>query len=430
MHKSLTILSLATLVLLLGACCKNKQTEQAASLSYQNLDHEPTAAEIADQNNELGFKLWQTLDKEEQNLFYSPYSINTAMGMAYTGARGNTANEMAQSLGYQYSPQQQHRVFAASIAHMNEVKKREFAELHVANALFNAESNLPRLIKTFPETLQQSFGSELFHLDFSQAAKTADFINAWVEKRTNDRIKDIVSERQIADSNDGLVLVNSIYFKSLWSSPFLRKSTFEDKFYTTSSRAEDSYIMLPMMRQIGNFTYAEIPGGQLLEMPFEDPELSMIFMIPDEIEDYDKTLSKANWNSWLEYLKRPRRVEVFLPKFRLEQTLDALPETFKAMGMHEAFSASRADFSGILSPDGENLYISDIVHKAFLEVTEEGTEAAAATQVGFSKLSIEPESKEPPVFRADRPFYCMIIHKAANEILFMGKVLEPALIQD
>lgn len=425
------MLTFCLILLLASACSANKKKAKPTGIQAMELNHAISATELAEQNNRYAFELWQEIDQKEQNLYLSPFSINTAMGMAYTGAKGNTAKEMAMTMGYQYSPQQQHLLFKESRDRLDTVQGRKLAQLHIANAMFSSDKNKSRTVPDFPKILQTSFLSDLHYLDFAKARETAGFINQWVEERTNKRIKDIVSERQIANSNDGLVLVNSIFFKSAWGAPFMRESTIEDKFFTTSQREEDKHIMLPLMQQTGTFLYADIAEGQLLELPYEDHELSMILMLPHDIDEVSASLDASTWQSWMKSLNDLRRVRVILPKFRLEQTLDKLPDTFKAMGMKDAFDEDNADFSGILKLQGQNLFISDIVHKAFLEVTEEGTEAAAATQVGFSVTSAGPTPPQNPiVFRADKPFLCMIIHKEANEILFMGKVQKPALIQD
>ncbi|MFA6691747.1 MAG: serpin family protein [Saccharofermentanales bacterium] len=431
MHKYLIFTTALILLLLTSACCTNQKEAKPADFQVIELNHEITATELAAQNNSFAFDLWQQIDQKDQNLFLSPYSINTAMGMAFTGAKGNTAKEMGQVMGYPYGPQQQHLLFKESRTRLDTVQGRKKAQLHIANAMFSSNRNKTRTVAEFPQTLKDSFLSELQYLDFQKPQETANYINNWVEERTNKRIKNIVSEDQIANSNDGLVLVNSIFFKSAWGAPFVRESTLEDKFFTSSKREQDKYIILPLMQQTGSFYYAELAEGQLLELPYEDFELSLIIMLPHDIDQVSANLNASTWQSWMKSLKELRRVNVILPKFRLEQTLDKLPETFKALGMKDAFDEEMADFSGILKLQGQNLFISDIVHKAFLEVTEEGSEAAAATQIGFSVTSAGPIPPQPPrVFRADKPFLCMIIHKAANEILFMGKVQKPAVIED
>ncbi|MDD2423613.1 MAG: serpin family protein [Candidatus Cloacimonetes bacterium] len=430
MYKYAIALMCVGLLMFTGACCKNKCVKTPEANFIAELDHEISTAKFSSQNNSFAFDFMHQVGGEGQNLLFSPFSINGAMGMAYTGAKGNTAAEMAKVMGYPYSPEQQHYSFDKSRQLLEAVQERKKAELHIANAMFSADTNKARLVPNYLQTLQKSFGSELVYLDFSQAKKSADFINAWVEKQTQDRIKDIVSEQQIAESSDGLVLVNSIYFKAAWLTPFSRKSTIEDKFYTTSDRDEGSYIMMPMMQQKADFPYAELPDGQIIELPFEDTDLSMVFMLPKDIDAASKDLNEDTWQTWMKQLKEAQKVEVILPRFRLEQTLDQLPETFVAMGMRDAFSAGRADFTGIMTPGKDNLYISDIVHKAFLEVLEEGTEAAAATQIGFAKTSFEPPVLNVPIFRADKPFLCMIVHKEDNTILFAGKVVKPVAAKE
>lgn len=437
MYRYLITLICMGLLMLTGACCKNKcgtppQTtipaDRPADLTAEipaEVDHSISSIELSEQTNAFAFNLLHEVDQAGENLFFSPYSINTALGMAYTGARGNTASEMAKVMGYAHSPAQQYYNFDQSLKMMESINRRNRAQVQIANGIFSADTNKGRLVPNYLNTLQKYFGSEIEYLDFSQAAKSADFINTWVQKQTQDRIKDIVSEKQIADSNDGLVLVNSIYFKSAWITPFLRQFTVDDTFYTSSQREESSSIKIPMMQQKAAYYYAEIPEGQIIELPFEDHELSMIFMLPKDIDAASQDLNAETWQSWMKHLSASQRVELIIPRFRLEQSLDKLPENFRAMGMRDAFNAGRADFTGILAPGKDNLYISEIVHKAFLEVLEEGTEAAAATQVGFAKTSIEPPMPNMPVFRADKPFLCMIIHKQTKEILFMAKVVKP-----
>lgn len=420
MQKTLIIITILALLLFAAACSKNKAAGTlkpgAPIPGTTEKPHMPYVCK-----NSFGFRLWEYENAMEQNLLYSPFSINTAMGMVYSGARGNTADEMGKVMGYKASPKEQHEIFAKSINSIQEIGNRQQAELFTANGLFSADTNKPMMNKEYLEILQKSFQSEIRYLDFNKAREAADHINKWVEKKTNDRIHDIVSERQIAASGDGLVLVNSIYFKAPWLHQFNRKETREDKFFTSSARKE--YISLPLMHITENYPYAEVEGAQVLELPFEESELSMVIVLPKEIEKLEFT--ERNWHHWVEAVEKPRKVEVFLPRFRLESTLDKLPETFKKMGMTDAFDPGKADFSGIMELGKQNLYISDIVHKAFLEVLEEGTEAAAATQVGIAKMSYMPEQQPIPVFRVDKPFFLAILNKQSDEILFVAKVVRP-----
>lgn len=417
-HKLMLIL---VVLLSMFACSKNK-AEQAP-------EAQPSSEEISvnmAKHLDFPFNLWKNLNVEGQNLFISPTSINLAMGMAYTGARGNTATEIAKVMGYTESPKEEHTKFHQSLQVLEEIKSRKNAEFNIANALFNPEGNKDLLVPEYSEVLHKSFYSELFSLDFSQAQKTADFINLWVEKQTNNRIKNIVSERQIADSNDGLILVNSIYFKSDWLQQFPAENTIQERFYTSSQKDPDHHIILPMMKQQGSFPYAQTNDCKIVELPYVEREISMIFVIPNDMEKISAELDYELAQSWIEQLGRPERVMVFIPRFRIEDTYDKLVGNFHKLGINDAFNAVSADFSGILNQNsGQRLFISDIVHKTFLEVTETGTEAAAATQIGFAKTSLESPQPDLHVFRADQPFFCMILHRPTNEILFLGKIVKP-----
>ncbi len=422
----------ASAVLLLGsaACSRNKKEalNEKAPSPRPVAEVVPSTESPISQNNTFTFRLWDQVEKKGENLLMSPFSINTAMGMAYTGARGATADEIAKVMAFPLDHDNMHEIFYKSLMQLNSIQDNKRAEFNIANALFNAEANKERLIPDYSDILEKSFGSELFSLDFNQAKESADFINQWVEKHTNSRIKDIVSERQIAQSNDGMVLVNAIYFKSNWLTQFQEANTSMDRFYTTSSR--DKHKVMAMMKQTGTFSYGEMPGYQLLEMPYAEPEVAMLFVLPKDIDEASKELNLDLWNKWMDSLSTPRKVEVSIPRFRIEHTLDNMVEDFRQMGIKEAFIGGSADFSGILKMEGKNdLYISDIVHKAFLEVVEKGTEAAAATQIGFAKTSFEPPTTDIPVFTADQPFFCAILHKPTGEILFFGKVVDPEIVE-
>jgi serpin B len=417
-------------ILIAGSACSKNQTAAAEpGTNSSSSANQESQIKFEQQNNALSFKLWQELDQDQENLFFSPYSINTALGMVYAGARGNTAREIAKAMGYELWEDKQHQVFGQYQTALNAIAKREKAEFDIANALFAAQKNEHRLIPDYLDLLQDSFASELYSLDFDQAAQSADFINRWVEKQTNERIKDMVSERQIAQSNHGMVLVNAIYFKGNWLHKFPLESTYPSRFYRDSRRTPESAIDFDMMQIKANFRYAEMPGYQILELPYEEEELSMILVLPNEIKGIASRLDTRLWQKWLNALKN-QEVRVYLPRFKLEQSLEGLVSTFQKLGIQDAFDPYGADFSGIMKYDrSQNLFIAKISHKAFLEIKEEGTEAAAATQVGFATTSMAPNPVEIPTFRADIPFLCMIVHKPDNNILFLGKVMDPDVIE-
>lgn len=413
------------------AAGKENAVTQGGSQGSGDINKTPAGAQdfaskAEEQNNDFGFRLWSMIDQKGENTFFSPYSINTALAMVYNGSDANTAKEIARVMAYDFGVDQAHPSLTRMHKRLNAREKTELAEIKVVNGLFAAEKNKDRLIPSYLDLLSKEYLAELYSLDFDRPAQAADFINKWVEKSTHDRIKDMVDEDQIRSSNDGLVLANAIYFKAGWLHQFSRKTTHEDIFFTSSSRRREETTRIDMMEIKADFPYAKLPGYQLLEMPYADPDFSMLFILPDEIEDIAKKLDTKTLEEWQKALGEPEQVQVFIPRFKMEESLDKLVEVFQKMGMKDAFDSDRADFSGIMKYDrSTNLYIQDIAHKAFLQIQEEGTEAAAATTVIMATKTMAPAEGRIPVFRADQPFLCLILHKPDNTILFAGKVVKP-----
>ena len=388
--------------------------------------HSPMPSALNEQSNEFAFRLYSQADRPGKNLFYSPYSISSALSMVYGGAKGNTAAQIAEAMVFKLPEDQQHAAFKALQEGLNELGKRKKAELNVANALFGAQRYEHLLVQDYLKLLNDYYYSDLYSLDFGKAQETTDFINNWVEKKTKDRIKNLISKDHIEASNDGLVLVNAIYFKGNWKNQFDPKQTLPDDFYTSSTqRTIQNRKPVQMMSLQGKFPYAELPGYQILELPYAEEELAMLFVLPDEIDDLKDNLNAENFAFWQSELNT-REVKVYIPRFKFDLTLDGLTGMLKNMGMKDAFNADLADFSGIRKEEGgAGLYILDIIHKAFVEVNEEGTEAAAATGVVMATKSAPSDIAPIPVFRADRPFLYLILHKPSNTVLFLGKLNDP-----
>lgn len=419
-------MTLLLIVLAFCISCSCNRTPESQPIAESQPVSPGSALSVPERNNDFTFRLFSRMDADGKNIFYSPYSITSALSMAYAGARGNTAQEMADALVFAMPADEQHMGFKGMQQQLNALGQRGKAELNVANALFGAKKHEKLLLPDYIELLRESYASDLYSLDFGDAKGTAKYINTWVEKKTNDRIKDLVTEDHIRNSNDGLVLVNAIFFKGKWLKQFNPNLTKRDNFYTSSKkRSADVTKPVDMMSIKANFHYADVSGAKILEMPYEDQDLSMLFILPDEINDMRKALNAKTLTQWQSKLIE-REVQVFIPRFKFELTLEGLTDRLKEMGMKDAFNANLADFSGIRRADsGAGLYILDVIHKAFVEVKEEGTEAAAATAVVMAtKAAIIPD--EPPVvFRADRPFLYLIMHKPTNTILFIGKYNAP-----
>ena len=371
---------------------------------------------MARDNTAFALDLYNQLKMTDGNLFFSPFSISTALAMTYAGACENTAAQMADALHFTEKPAQLHRAMGDLISQLNTVQKETDVELSVANAIWAQKGY--QFLDEFFRIVQQSYQAELNQVDFSSAAESArQAINAWVEQQTNQKIKDLLPPG-VLNALTRLVLVNAIYFKGFWDNQFKSRDTREMEFWLLTEAA----VKVPMMHQEHRFGYWDNDWLQVMEMPYKDESLSLIVLLPKEktgITDLEQKLNFENMTAWQSRLRK-RKVIVFFPKFKIESQF-SLGQTLASMGMPDAFDPDRADFSAMV--DKKELYISAVIHKAFLEVNEEGTEAAAATGVVVGVTSIAPS---PPIFKADHPFVFFIRDNKSQSILFFGRVLNPA----
>ncbi len=355
----------------------------------------------------------------DQNLFFSPYSISSALAITYEGARGVTADEIRSVLHLPADDTTRREGFVAIDASLN--SGDENYTLRTANALW-AEKTYP-FLPGYIDLARCWYGANATNLDFIKDPEgSRATINHWVEGQTEDRIRDLLPAGSI-DSRTRLVITNAIYFKGAWADQFDLNRTKEEEFRV----GPDETVMVQMMQRTDEdaiYEYTETPALQVLEMPYahgDGAELSMLILLPreDSLAAVEEALDAEDL-AVLQNSLTHERVRVFFPKFTLE-TEYSLPRMLTAMGMPTAFSDA-ADFSGM---DGtEDLLISDVVHKAFVDVNEEGTEAAAATGVVISVASA-PIQDTTPVFRADHPFIVLIMEKDSGTILFMGRVVRP-----
>jgi len=374
-------------------------------------------------NNKFALDLYAKLQGKDGNMFFSPYSISTALAMTYAGARGRTATQVADVLRFPVgargsSPDQQQfaSAFGELVKDLNTRGRSGAYELAVANALWGQKGY--GFLTKFLELVEKHYRGRLNEVDFVGATETArQTINAWVEKKTNDKIKNLIA-KGVLDSMTRLVLTNAIYFKGNWARQFKEDRTKEAPFALSGGKKTD----VAMMNQMAKFGYMETQRLQALELPYVDNELSMIVLLPKELDslgELEESLTLENLSEWQSKL-REREVVVSIPKFKLTSQF-SLASVLRAMGIEDAFSRS-ANFSGM---NGErNLAISAVIHKAYVDVNEEGTEAAAATAVTMRLTSIGPGSR-PPVFRADHPFLFLIRDNQSGSILFLGRVMNP-----
>lgn len=350
------------------------------------------------------------------SLFLSPFSISAALAMTSAGARGGTLAEMRKVLHLSDDP---HPGFGRLIARINGAgaEKRAY-QLSTANALWGQAGYPWR--PEFAALLQKHYGAGFVETDFKADPEAARAqINKWVEKETRERIKDLIGPG-ILTPLTRLVLTNAIYFKADWLTKFKKEATTDQPFH----RADGTTAPVPLMSQQARFPYAEADGAQVLELPYLRNELSMVVVLPgkpDGLPALEAALSADKLAGW-RAAARPTITRVFLPRFKVESSL-ALNAPLKALGMGTAFDAGRADFTGMhASP--ERLAITAVLHKAFVDVTEAGTEAAAATAVVVGRASA-PIAEDPKVFRADRPFLFLIRENETGAVLFLGRYAGP-----
>ena len=367
-------------------------------------------------NTEFATDLYAQLRTQEGNLFFSPYSISTALAMTYGGARGETAKQMASTLHFDLPANMLAPAFVEMQGDLNEVQSQGHVQLAVANSLW------PQKDYTFqPDYLKlckKYYGTSIHPVDYINDTEGArKTINGWVEEKTNDKIVDLLAPGSL-DASNRLVLVNAIYFKGKWEKRFEAGQTENEPFYESSNQTSSARLM----RQTDDFGYAEFPDLQVLELPYTGGEVSMVVLLPSKVDgigELEQELTVPNLAKWTAPLSK-QKVQVFLPTFKVTSEF-SLGDTLGAMGMPDAFIYGQADFSGM---DGtRDLFISKVVHKAYVDVDEEGTEAAAATAVVMTLAAAMPA--EPLVFRADHPFLFLIRDNPTGSILFLGRVMDP-----
>jgi len=391
---------------------------------------ESTAA-LVQASNAFGLDLWARLREEEGNRVFSPASISLALGMTWAGARGETGEQMARVLHFG-EQEAVHAAAAALLARWNDPGREQY-ELRVVNRLFGEQRYT--FEQDFLALTRRRYGAPLEALDFSGAPDPSrQHINAWVAGQTADRIRDLLPPRSV-DSDTRLVLTNAVYFLGKWVSPFEPNLTRDADFHVAPGRT----VQVPTMHRTAPFAYGEAPGLTLLEMPYRGEDLAMVFLLPNERDGLDaleRGLSAEALSGWLAALSSdpapgslsPTRVAVSLPKFEIDPASStALKQTLVEMGMPVAFDRGAADFTGMANPPDprERLHISQVFHKAFVRVDEEGTEAAAATAVVMGR-GAGPPPAQPKVFQADHPFLFLIRDLRSGMILFLGRVSDPS----
>jgi len=362
-------------------------------------------------NTQFALDLYSTLRDQDANLFFSPYSVSTALAMTHAGARGTTADQIAGALHFSVPPARLHPVFAALMKEVNGDPEKRPYQLYTANALWGQKGY--DFQDDFLRVNKEHYDAGLNVVDFAKATEAArTTINQWVEKQTHDKITELLP-KGILDRMTRLVLTNAVYFMGDWEYAFDPKRTRDGEFHVN----DRTTVTVPLMHHDSEFRHMSNGDVIGLDLPYKGRDLSMIVLLPPEkttLADLEKKLMPDNLEAWIEAMK-PGRVMVTLPKFKVESQF-SLKSTLSRLGMPLAFS-EQANLSGINGL--RNLHIADVVHKAFVDVNELGTEAAAATGVGFRQVMA------PPQFTADRPFVFLIRDNRNGSVLFLGRVMNP-----
>ena len=387
---------------------------------------------LSEAMNDFSFRFYEQLRSgNDENIFFSPYSIFTALAMTYEGANDITAEEMAKILNI---PQKNESILKGIKYLYQKLNYGADYNISTANALWVKESL--KLLDEFSELISEYYGGKASNIDFSDPANAAEIINDWVEENTKGKIKDLVKPEHINPIYTVLVLTNAIYFKDQWRIQFNVDDTIDRDFTLESGET----IKTPTMRFLGKedlFNYTETEDMQILELPYKNDDISMMIFLPKDkkLEEVLESVNESSLSKWKNRMTKCE-VDIYLPKFKLETSYE-LSNVLKEMGMVNPFTPS-AKFEGFYNMtelaevygvhESEIfIYISKVLHKAFIEVNEEGTEAAAATAVIMcGTTSVDPTIPQRIVFDADHPFMFMIQQKETGNILFMGSMTDPS----
>lgn len=376
---------------------------------------------LQEANGTFALNLLRILGEDSsKNVFYSPFSISSALAMVYIGAKGNTASQMIQALSLDKfrgkAEGDVHPGFRSLLTEVNKTGTQYL--LRTANRLFGEKTC--DFLASFKDSCRKFYEAELEELDFkSDTEQSRQHINTWVAKKTEDKIKELLSAGTV-NSDTLLVLVNAIYFKGNWEKQFDKEDTREMPFKV--SKNEEKPVQMMFKKSTFKMTYIGEIFTKILMLPYVGNELNMIIMLPDEQVELRTVEKEITYEKFIEWTRLDKmddeEVEVFLPRFKLEENYD-MKDVLCELGMTDAFEDGRADFSGISSKQG--VALSKVVHKSFVEVNEEGTEAAAAT----AAIMMLRCARFVPRFCADHPFLFFIQHAKTNEILFCGRFSSP-----
>ncbi|WP_052307050.1 serpin family protein [Acetobacterium woodii] len=411
-QRPLILMGLAGIVaimLIMAGCQKKNQLKPDESV-LASFDRS-----IVAKRNDFGFSLYQKLINENENMMISPVGVTLAMDMAYNGAEGETKAVMAKALNIQgIDTERLNKNNRALLYLLTSAEPKVI--LNIADSLWLDQSF--EFSEPFRQTVKDNYQAQTEELDFSDP-KSADTINKWVKDKTAGVIDQIVDAP--IDSETMMFLINTVYFKGAWTSPFDQEQTSEQNFKTGNGQT----VATPMMFQSGAFDYLKTVDFQAVRLPYGDEQkMAMILFLPNEessLVEFQGQLNQENWSNWMNQLAQ-KEGTIMLPRLTLT-TEESLKQALTDLGMGVAFEAGKADFSGMTTAgSGGDIKISDVKHKTYLQVDERGTEAAAATSVEIGLTSMPTYDFE---LRFDRPFFYAIQDRETGAIIFLGSVSDP-----
>jgi serpin B len=428
---------MSALLATLAAQSKKQPKKLHKKFSPVELQAEPKASSVAadntfinitslvQQNNHFAADVYKLIAKSDKNCFFSPYSISTALAMTYAGAKGETAEQMQKALRWtQGNTDVFHQEFGALQSQVDKSNSEKLIT-KVANRIWANIST--KLAPDFVEQNTKYYGAGVERIDFNKSS-AAPTINRWVESQTNNLIKDLLKPDDVKGAE--LVLVNAIYFYGEWLLAFDKEQSMDMNFTTSTGEVVQTKFMTMRnwSKKTDNktFKYTEDDNVQVLELPYEDNKASMVVVLPKpnySLAQLIEDLDESKIQTWQQNLANLRyKLNLYLPKWKIIQQF-SLTTVLKKMGMNIPFTEA-ADFSSMVQ--NNVVKISDVIHKAFVEVSEKGTEAAAATAVIIKRTtSVEPREEVKINFVADHPFLYYIKDNATGSILFMGHINNP-----
>lgn len=423
--KKILLSGMFALLVFFSSCADKEMVNDIESKGIQNEEMLPKPAGIVSMPeqmikglNEFSFDIFKQMNENSQNNeFISPLSISAALAMTYAGAEGVTAEQMREALNYGSQRYEFHYLYGKMLDSLT--KSDGDFEINIANAVW-VQKSFP-LLSDYIKTVRNEYKSESREMDFVKAPeKSRNTINDWVEEKTNERIKNLIP-KGVIDAETRMILTNAVYFNAEWMNYFNEKLTRKEPFYSYGGKED----LCEMMYQRNHYAYSKTVDYEILEIPYKGDKYSMMILLPRTKLGLKDQIAKMNMDILDKHdqIKEWEDIMVYMPKFKLETDYELKP-ALSALGMKEAFT-DNADFSGMTG--NNDLKISSVIHKAFIEVDERKTEAAAATAVVMKMTAMAPVPTSPIEFRADHPFMFLIRHNESSVILFMGQVTNPGV---